>query len=115
MKPIIVENSRIPKILSLVINIGAITLWPFVFVRGKADERIVRHESIHIAQYNELFVIGFLALYLYDWVKGLIKYRDKEKAYNRIRFEQEAYMYDAVDGYLWIRSRSAYMQFHAFK
>ena len=112
MKPIIVENSRVPKMLSLVINIGAITLWPFVFVRGKADERLVRHESIHIAQYNELFVIGFLALYLYDWVKGLIKYRDKEKAYYRIRFEQEAYMYDAVDGYLENRSKYEWRKYN---
>ena len=112
MKPIIVENSRIPKMLSLVINIGAITLWPFVFVRGKADERLIRHESIHIAQYNELFVIGFLALYHYDWLKGLIKYRDKEKAYYRIRFEQEAYMYDSVDGYLENRSKYEWRKYN---
>lgn len=100
MKPIIVENSKIPQMLSIVINIKAITLWPFVFVRGKADERLVRHESIHIVQYNELFVVGFLALYLYDWLKGLIKYRNKQEAYYRIRFEQEAHGNDAVDGYI---------------
>jgi len=105
MVPIIVENSKIPKMLSLVIKINAITLWPFVFFRGAADERTTRHESIHIAQYNELFVIGFLALYLYDWVKGLIKYKNKEEAYYRIRFEQEAYMYDIVDGYLETRKK----------
>jgi hypothetical protein len=112
MKPIIVENSKIPALLSLVIDIGAITLWPFVFVRGSADERLIRHESIHIAQYNELFVVGFLVLYFYDWVKGLIKYKDKEEAYFRIRFEQEAYMYDSVDGYLENREKYEWRKYY---
>jgi len=112
MKPIIVENSRIPKMLSLVINIGAITLWPFVFVRGKANERLIRHESIHVAQYNELFVVGFLVLYLYDWLKGLIKYRNKAEAYYNIRFEQEAYMYDIVDDYLDNRRKYEWRKFN---
>lgn len=112
MKPIIVENSKIPKMLSIVINIKAITLWPFVFVRGEADERLIRHESIHIAQYNELFVVGFLVLYLYDWLKGLIKYKDKQKAYYNIRFEQEAHMYDIVDGYLENRNKHEWRNYN---
>lgn len=111
MKPIIVKNSKVPKIMSLVINVHAITLWPFIFIRDDGDERLIRHESIHIKQYNELFVVGFLILYLYDWVKGLIKYKDKTKAYYNIRFEQEAYMYDAVDGYLETRSKYEWSKF----
>ena len=112
MKPIIIENSKIPKILSIVIDVHAITLWPFIFIRGSANKDIVRHESIHIAQYNELFVIGFLVLYLYDWVKGLIKYKNKQEAYYRIRFEQEAYMYDVVDGYLEIRNKYEWRRYN---
>ena len=112
MKPIIVENSKIPKMLSIVINIGAITLWPFVFVRGKADERLIRHESIHIAQYNELFVVGFLILYLYDWLKGLIKYRNKQEAYYNIRFEKEAYANDTVVGYLENRNKYEWRKYN---
>jgi hypothetical protein len=112
MKPIIIENSKIPKILSIIIDIHAITLWPFIFFRGDANETTVRHESIHIAQYNELFVVGFLVLYLYDWIKGLIKYKDKKKAYYRIRFEQEAHMYDIVDGYLETRSKYEWRRYN---
>jgi hypothetical protein len=112
MKPIIVENSKIPKMLSLVIKINAITLWPFIFFRGVADERTTRHESIHIAQYNELFVVGFLVLYFYDWLKGLIKYRNKKEAYFNIRFEQEAYMYDITDDYLKNRRKYEWRKFN---
>jgi hypothetical protein len=112
MKPIIVKNSKVPKMMSLVINVYAITLWPFIFIRDDGDERVIRHESIHIKQYNELFVVGFLILYLYDWIKGLIKYRSKAEAYYNIRFEQEAYMYDVVDGYLENRSKYEWRKFN---
>ena len=115
MKPIIIENSSIPKLLSFVIEVNAIALWPFVFVRGDINKKTKVHESIHIAQYNELIVIGFLVLYFYDWVIGLIKYRDKEKAYYNIRFEQEAYMYEAVEDYLENRSKYEWRKFNYYR
>ena len=101
--PIIVKNSKIPKLMSWVIDVYAITLWPFVFVRDEGNERTLRHETIHIKQYNELFVLGFLFLYLYDWLHGVIKYKDTQKAYYQIRFEQEAYRNDKDPEYLSIR------------
>ena len=33
------------------------------------NKETINHESIHIRQYNELFVLGFLLIYLWDWVK----------------------------------------------
>ena len=104
--PIIVKNSKIPKMLSWVIDVYAITLWPFVFIRDEGNDRTINHETIHIKQYNELLVIGFLVLYLYDWVHGLIKYRDSQKAYYRIRFEQEAYEND--QNILYVPSRKRF-------
>ena len=91
MKGIIVYNSIIPKLLSWVIEIYAITLFPFIFIRDDGNIVTENHENIHIAQYGELFVFGFLFLYVFDFLKGLIKYRNKEKAYMMIRFEQEAF------------------------
>ena len=61
---------------------------------------------LHLLQY------GFLILYLYDWLKGLIKYRSKTEAYYNIRFEQEAYMYDIVDDYLENRSKYEWRKFN---
>lgn len=111
MKPIIIKNSKIPKLLSWVIDIRGITLWPFIILIDEGDERIIRHESIHIAQYNELFVVGFIALYLWDAARGLIKYKDGELAYRAIRFEQEAYAFDEMAGYLKTRTRYKWREF----
>jgi hypothetical protein len=99
-EPVFVENSRIPALLSWVIEIWAITLFPFVFCRGELNEGTKRHETIHHRQYIELLVVGFLLLYLVDFLHGLIKYRDSERAYYRIRFEQEAYDRDEDAEYL---------------
>jgi hypothetical protein len=99
-EPIFVENSRIPALLSWVIEIWAITLFPFVFCRGELNEETKRHETIHHRQYVELLVVGFLFLYFVDYLHGFIKYRDSQKAYYRIRFEQEAYSNDIYEDYL---------------
>jgi len=109
--PIIVLNSRVPKLMSFVIDVYAITLWPFVFIRDDGNEITIRHETIHIKQYNELFVLGFLAVYLCDWLRGLIKYKDKQKAYYQIRFEQEAYTNQKDPSYLAGRKHYAWRNY----
>ena len=109
--PIIVKNSKLPKIFSWVIDVYAITLWPFVFIRDEGNDRTINHETIHIKQYNELLVVGFLVLYSYDWIHGLIKYRNRKKAYYRIRFEQEAYDHDQNILYIPVRKRFAWLDY----
>tara|TARA_A100001515_G_C4493561_1_gene184156 strand:- start:91 stop:432 length:342 start_codon:yes stop_codon:yes gene_type:complete len=96
MKPILVIAPKFVKALSIIIDIYAITLWPFIISREEMSEDVLNHETIHIAQQKELFVLFFYILYGWDYLIGLIKYKDKEKAYYQIRFEQEAYdnMYD---------------------
>lgn len=106
MKTIFIRNSRIPALVSWFFPVTAITLWPFVFIReGYDTPRLITHEAIHIKQYNELFVLGFLFLYIYDWVHGLIRYRDAYQAYLSIRFEQEARQHEHADYYLLSRPR----------
>jgi len=99
-EPIFVENSKVPGMLSWVVRIWAITLFPFVFCRGTIGEITRRHETIHHKQYIETLVIGFLLIYLIDWIHGLIKYRNGAYAYRRIRFEQEAFEYEKTENYL---------------
>jgi len=89
--PIIVIAPKFLRAISFVVDIAAITLYPFIISREEMSEDVLRHESIHIAQQRELFVVFFYMLYGWDYLKGLIKFRDKEMAYYRIRFEQEAY------------------------
>ena len=72
MKIRIIENSRIPKMLSWFINISAITLYPFIISKGKMNQRMRTHEWIHIKQQRELWVVGFYLLYVWYWIKNMI-------------------------------------------
>ena len=106
-KPIFIENSRVPVWLSYLapINIAAITLFFLVFSREKMSEVIKRHETIHFQQFLETGVVGFVALYFWDYLHGYIKYRDGATAYRMIRAEQEAYDNDHDENYLATRPR----------
>ena len=121
MKPIIVSNSKILTVLSYISpvnNIWAITIWPFVFCKGEMDDKTINHESIHIEQYNDLFVIGFFIVYVLDWIHGRIKYRSNfsgyrsagEKAYCRTRAEQESYYNEENVNYIIGRKRYRWLK-----
>jgi len=100
MKPIVILAPRLLKAISWVIDICAITLYPFIIAREEMSEDVLCHESIHIAQQKELLVVFFYILYGWDYLRGLVKYKDKSKAYFRIRFEQEAYEHMYAHAYL---------------
>tara|TARA_R110000824_G_scaffold38617_1_gene117857 strand:- start:6492 stop:6932 length:441 start_codon:yes stop_codon:yes gene_type:complete len=126
-KPIFIENSKIPVWLSKIspLNIGAITLFPFVISRGKMDETTKRHETIHFQQALETLVVLFYVFYLFNWLWGLIKYRKDwkdqkntrgglyasaaNKAYHRLKAEQEAYNNETDVDYLQDRKRWRWM------
>ena len=111
MKPIIIQNSKIPVYLSLFINISAITLFPFIISRDEMETITVRHEMIHIEQQKELLVIFFYILYVWYWLLGKVKGKTNEAAYMAIPFEVEAYrkMYDP--NYLENRKRYAWRKY----
>jgi len=122
-KPIFVEDSKIPIWLSKIapLTIGAITIFPFVFSRGKMNETTRRHETMHFQQCIETLLIGTMLLYVFDWIHGRIKYRNNwegqktprgglyasagNKAYYRVRAEQEAYSNEGDKKYLENRKR----------
>lgn len=91
--PLFFENSKVPVILSKVapIEIGAITLGPFIFSRGEMSDRTKNHERIHWEQYKECLIIGFLVLYGLSYVINLCKGMKGPEAYRNIWFEKEAY------------------------
>ena len=109
--PIIVKNSKIPKLLSWFINARAFTLFPFIFIKDDGDERLINHESIHIAQYRELFFFGFYLIYVWDFITGFIKFRSGRDAYYSIRFEREAYNNDNDPHYLEYREKFAWRKY----
>ena len=111
MKPRIYENSIVPRLLSWFFPVGAIVLWPFIFCRTRLQGVMRNHELIHFEQYRELWVIGFYAVYLYDWLRGLWKYKDTKKAYQQIRFEQEAYANQDKPMYYKYRNNLAWLRY----
>ena len=127
-KPFFIENSKVPVWLSYVapLNIGAITVFFLVFSRGKMDEITKRHETIHFQQTLETGVVGMVALYLWDYLYGFIKYKNDwkgqknprgreyesaaNKSYYRIRAEQEAYDHELDPDYLATRPRFSWIK-----
>ena len=115
LKPLFFENSKVPVWLSKLapIEIGAITLFCFVFSRGEISEKTKRHETIHFQQYLETFVIGFLLIYLFDYLYSAII---KKKGFTRdsylaIRFEQEAWECDDYPEYLSTRKIFSWLDY----
>jgi hypothetical protein len=109
--PIIITSKFLTKLFSIVISVYAITLFPFIILSEEVDEYTMNHEMIHFEQQKELFVVGFYVLYAYDFVKGMIKYKDKHLAYFLIRFEQECYNYQNDLGYIVDRKKHAWKQY----
>ena len=106
-KPIFVENSRIPAILTYIapITINAIALFPFVFARSKMFESTKRHETIHFQQQLETGVLGFYLVYIWDYIRNRIKGFSGKEAYLNTRAEKEAHAKQSDVDYLVKRKR----------
>lgn len=100
-KPIVAP--RLIKFISKLqgINLSGWFFFPWIFVNREEPPKLmidwqkwrytVRHESIHWYQCAECLIIGFVLIYFFSWLYGLIKYRSFEKAYRNVVFEKEAY------------------------
>ena len=100
MKPITIVSPWFTKLMSVVIDVYAITIFPFIISREEMTPETLNHETIHIHQQRELLLIPFYVLYAFYYFKGLTKYKDKHQAYLMIPFEQEAYQNDGNLDYL---------------
>jgi hypothetical protein len=109
--PIVFEDSRVPQLLSYIFRIWGITLWPFIFVRGKLDPITLRHETIHIRQQAELLVVPFYLLYACFWLYRWAQLGDKKAAYYAIPFEREAYSNHEDASYLALRRPFAWVKY----
>lgn len=114
----IVKFKHIPK------GFMAFAVWPFIFTKEtkfefveressrrdsseavKEWERIIRHEQIHLKQQTELWFVGFLILYAFFFIQGLLKWRNTSKAYRQNPFEVEAYLRHRDVGYMKYRPK----------
>ena len=112
---ILVENSRIPGILSKIcgIELEGVTIYPFIFLKNKHEKylSVYNHELIHIEQIKETFVIGFYPLYFLNFIYNFCKFKNVTDAYVNIVFEKEAYVNMKYKNYLKYRRRYAWIEY----
>ncbi len=116
VKPIIVVNDRLLNALSWSFPIAGILLFPWIILRKeiKQHERyevLIRHETIHFKQAQELFVVGFYVCYVLNWCVNIIRYKSLDIAYSHILFEKEAYANEHDDSYLDRRKLFSFMAY----
>lgn len=112
MKPIIIRSNLITKLFSVFIDVGAITLYPFIILREDFDNEVtINHESIHIRQQEELWVALFYILYVWYWLVAKSQGKSNFDAYMAIPFEQEAYTKQYEFDYLDNRDRHSWRLF----
>lgn len=112
MKPIIIKSDKITKALSIFIDVGAITVFPFIIIRSDYDNEVtLNHEKIHIEQQRELWVIPFYLLYVFYWAKGKVKGFSNDQAYFNIPFEKEAYSKQYEKNYIETREKHSWKKY----
>jgi hypothetical protein len=86
------ENHWLPKLIRWPIRATAITLGQTIYLAGLAADNpgTVRHEAVHTLQFQETGWVRFLAIYVWDWLRGWRLWGSPRLAYLQIRFEQEA-------------------------
>lgn len=72
-----------------------ITIYPYILLVDDLHKsylnRAIHHEWVHVLQIREMGWLNFYSHYLWEYVTGLIKYRNSYSAYMHVSFEIEAY------------------------
>lgn len=124
--PIVKYSDKFLNSISWFMNVGGITLFPYIILREKLRDnvyykdiaiRVINHESIHIKQQKELLIIPFYLWYFTEyflrickfWVHG--KLASTYVAYKNISFEREAYANQDNLDYLKTRKFWAFIKY----
>jgi hypothetical protein len=86
------SRARILVVPTWVPGVGATTFGHLVVVRSgrEGDRRLLAHELVHIRQWRELGLLGFLVQYLGEYLDGRGRGLSHRDAYEHITLEQEA-------------------------
>lgn len=94
MKIITIFNSRFARL----INVSAVTLYPFIFFADNKDtaiaQHIVSHEYIHVLQIRAIGWWKFYATYFWQYVRARFSGKNHNDAYNSIDYEIVAYAFE---------------------
>ena len=102
LKPIFIENSKLPYWLSKIapIDVWAFSAGPFVVCRGELSEKTITHETIHFFQQVEMLFVFQWILYGLFYIIGRFTKGSWKAAYYGNPFEVEAYANDIDPDYL---------------
>ena len=88
------EKARIVRVPVLPPGAAGMTILNWIFVkrddRRAGNRELLVHELVHVRQWRELGVVGFLSAYLSSYVLGLSRHRNHRQAYLDIPLEVEA-------------------------
>ena len=110
-RPKLIISPKFCKLISIFINVQAITLYPFIIARAPLGITTYNHESIHLVQQRELYIIGFYILYVWYWLKARFKGLSGSEAYYDIPFEKEAYKNEKDLKYIKSRKKHAWKDY----
>ena len=85
-----VISPKFCKLMSVFIDVYAITLYPFIISKERLSPITYNHESIHLVQQRELWLFGFYFLYIWYWLKNKASGMNSADSYYYIPFEREA-------------------------
>ena len=111
IKPKVIISPRFCKLMSVFINVYAITLYPFIISKEPLPVITYNHEKIHLVQQRELWVVGFYILYVWYCLKAVAIGKTGRDAYYAIPFEKEAYENEKNLKYLKTRKPHAWKGF----
>jgi hypothetical protein len=84
-------------------NYNAFAFYPFVVLRKtelRNNQTLLRHEKIHLQQQQELLILPFYLLYLFEFFIHFATVWNWHQAYRKISFEKEAYAFEKEEDYL---------------
>ena len=94
--PALAARIRIMKVPVLPPHVDGMTFGPYILLRSdderlrQGDRTLLAHEMVHVRQYAELGLVGFLTQYLKSYLKNLVRVRNHRQAYLDIPQEVEA-------------------------
>jgi hypothetical protein len=81
-------SSRLPRL----VGADGVTFGAHVFyAAADPPDWLRRHEAVHVTQYRQHGIVGFLARYVWYYVRGRLRGLSHWAAYKTIPFEVEAY------------------------
>lgn len=109
----ILKSKTLVKIISF--NFArAMALFPFILINNEQlrnNKILINHERIHIRQQAELLVIVFYLWYFTEFFFRFLQYKTRQKAYENISFEKEAYANEGNLNYLKTRKMWSFYKY----